>query len=225
MNIHHIEDVSLINYPDHVASVIYTKGCSLECPYCYNPNLVSTSNILSLTIPHFVVMKRLAKNKTLINGVVITGGEPTIHPGLPYLLAEIDTMELDIKLDTNGTRPELLKKVMLLVDYVAMDVKSDERGYKWLGLEETHFTNILDSIKIIMESGKDYEFRCTAVEPFLTEETAWRIGEMVEGAKRFYIQKPRLESILDPTFPMCPTENLKSIEDVLLSYVAEVFIR
>jgi pyruvate formate lyase activating enzyme len=166
-------------------------------------------------------MKRLKEND-LIDGVVVTGGEPLLHGGLPFDLAAIDNIGLDIKLDTNGTLPQELKNTLPLLDYIAMDVKSDKHGYKLLGGD---YDAVAESVKIVMDSGIDYEFRCTAVEPFLSEQTAWEIGEMVSGAKRFYIQKPRLEKVLYPLYPMEPTEDLDEIASVLESYVAEVFIR
>ena len=229
-----ILDVSLTDFPEHVASVLFYERCNMRCPYCHNPELVNVPQTRTIYHPELLknvpqpypiktIIDRLEANQ-LIDGVVLTGGEPLLSAILPYDVATMKWLDLDIKLDTNGTAPNLLQNMFPLLDYIAMDVKTAERMYRFLGWDDTEA--IRQSIRIIMKSGIDYEFRCTAVEPFLTEETAWEIGEMVEGAKRFYIQKPRLNGkILDPTYPMGPTENLKCIEDVLNSYVAEVFIR
>jgi len=218
--IRHIEDVSLVDYPEHVASVLFYENCNLRCPYCHNPELLSPGNGL-----YFMdVLKKLKENR-LIDGVVFTGGEPLLTNGLAYDLAQIDALGLDIKLDTNGLLTSKLKNVFILLDYIAMDIKSDKWGYKHLGATDLDFTMVQASIKAIMDSGIDYEFRCTAVDPFLTERSTDSIGKLVEGAKLFYIQQPNLVHVLNPAFSMRPTENLIKIKDILSSYVNEVIIR
>jgi len=222
MKIRKIEPITLLDYPDKVASVVFVEGCNLRCPYCFNWRLLEPGTDY---IEQSDLFESLEKYKPFIDAVVITGGEPTLQPDLPQFLTRVKEMDLLAKTDTNGTNPDMITRILPVIDYIAMDVKSDSAGYSICGADYDMFKNIQKSIKIIMESGKDYEFRCTAIYPFLNDHNVYNIGRMVEGAKLFILQKARLESVLNPQFPMRAIENLKFYEDILNSYVQEVRIR
>ena len=176
-----------------------------------------------MTNEYFLEM--LEQKKQFYGAVGFTGGEPTLDPDLPMMLHCIKRVDTSIKtkIDTNGTNPDIIGDIMWDIDYIAMDVKSDREGYKLLG--NPNFDNILRFIELLLMDEIDYEFRITAVYPFVNEINIVNIGSMIEGAKMVYIQKPRLDDVLDPMFPMSQTENLKYLADVLFSYVKEVFIR
>jgi pyruvate formate lyase activating enzyme len=210
-------DTSLIDYPGKIASVVFTCGCNLYCPYCHNPDLVEKINTK-------MVLMQISKNK-LIEGVVITGGEPTIHDTrlLDFILS-LKTFGLSVKLDTNGMRPDILSQALDLVDYVAMDVKTVPLLYYKLGGDPY---NISHSINLIMDRAKDYEFRTTAMYPFVSEENIKCIGHWIIGAKRYVIQEARMDKVLDPSFPMTPLsrqEIFHLCQDVE-PYVKEVEMR
>ena len=210
MKVVKIEDISTIDYLDHVSSVIYLEGCNLRCPYCYNWRLVIEKND---AIPLKEVYKRLKDNR-FIDSVAITGGEPTIHPELPFFLAELRSRGYKVKLDTNGTNPEMLKNILkdMDVDYIAMDVKTDTFGYDyWFdGISN----KILNSIDIIIGSRVPHEFRCTAVSPFLDKDSLINVLSMIKGEK-LILQEPRLEDVLNPDFPMETFKYLADYKDML----------
>ncbi len=222
MKIRKIEPISLLDYPDEIASVIFVEGCNLHCPYCFNWRLLEPDTDY---IGQSNLIESLEKHQLFIDAAVITGGEPTLQSDLSDALTQIKGLGLLTKVDTNGTNPDMIVRILSVVDYIAMDVKSDFSGYSICGADDEMFKDIQKSIKSIMESGKDYEFRCTAVYPFLNEKNIYNIGKMVEGAKLFIFQKARLENVLNPQFPMKAIENLKFYQDILSSYVQEVRIR
>jgi len=177
--------VSLIDYPEKVSTLIFTYGCNLRCPYCHNPELVlkrykkHLQNIKECDIIEFI--KKKNANKKWIDGISICGGEPTIQNDLINFCKKIkDELGIKIKIDTNGTNPTVLKKLIdnKLVDYIAMDVKVDllkDKKYK-------------KSVELVKEM-KDYEFRLTVVPKLITEENIEKIIENFKNAKRFYLQK------------------------------------
>jgi pyruvate formate lyase activating enzyme len=165
--------------------------------------------------------------KPFIDGVVITGGEPTIYPDLPILVDAIKKEGLKVKLDTNGTNPDMIKELLPKLDYIAMDVKSDPSGYVKLGFPIDNIGEIMKSILIIMSkySNVPYEFRITAVDPFLTKENYSTIGVMIMGAKKFFIQRARMANVLDPNFKQSAIEDLEWYRERFKCYADEVVIR
>jgi len=222
MKIRKIEPITLLDYPDKIASVIFVEGCNLHCPYCYNWTLLESS---ADCVKQSDIFESLDEYKLFIDAVAVTGGEPTLQPDLSQFFAKVKEMGLLAKTDTNGTNPDMITRILPVIDYIAMDVKSNFSGYSICGADYEMFKKIQKSIKIIMESGKDYEFRCTAVYPFLNDYNVYDIGRMVDGAKLFIFQKAILKDVLNPQFPMKAIESFKLYEDVLNSYVQEVRIR
>ncbi len=215
MKIGGLEKFSLIDYPDHVAAVVFTVGCTFRCPFCYNPALINPmlvpkygkSENRSLSDQNFEqgqfslieedgLFHFLETRVGKLDGVVVTGGEPTMHSDLPAFLLKIKNLGFHVKLDTNGSNPEMLKKVLSekLVDYLAMDIKSDKSGYeKSVGLN-VDFGKIEESVKIIKESGLPYEFRTTCVPGFIDGNAVIEMGKMIQGAMAWYLQRFKSDS-------------------------------
>lgn len=227
MKIGGFEKSTLIDYPDKIACMIYTIGCNFHCPYCHNPELVNeTAEEISLDS----IMRFLRKRTKLLDGVVITGGEPTMHEDLPKVMYRIKKMGYLIKLDTNGTRPATIRNLIdrKLVDYIAMDIKSPLEKYSNTVARPVFSDTIKQSIKILMSSPIEYEFRTTVVKSLLSPEDMENIGKEIKGAKRYYLQKYNDRKILNPQFKNKVTytdEEFKKFKKKLLKYVKICEIR
>ncbi len=188
---------SFIDYPGHLASVVFTKGCNFKCGFCHNPELVLPNlmeqniNIEIDSINHF-----LNKNKKMIDAIVITGGEPTIHDDLEDFIVNFKNIGFKIKLDTNGTNPKQIKNLLdkNLLSYVAMDIKTSNNINKYsdicgVKLSEATMNNIELSVDLIKNSNIDYEFRTTLVKEFHTLNDFKEIAKWIKGTKKFTLQK------------------------------------
>ena len=183
-----IQNTTLLDYPEKVAATVFLGGCNFRCPFCHNADIVlnPTDNYEMSEL-----MTLLKKRKNVLDGVCVTGGEPTLNDDLPELLYRIKEMGYSVKLDTNGTSPAMLERLYdgNLIDYVAMDIKSSAKGYaKAVGIAGYDITPIISSISMIMESTKKYEFRTTLVKGIHTLEDMSGIGELIRGAKAYYLQ-------------------------------------
>jgi pyruvate formate lyase activating enzyme len=204
MKIGGLEKLSLIDYPGELSAVVFTIGCTFRCPFCYNPMLVlSKADRSGNTLPQG---KGTEKDHTLLSedglflflksrqgkldAVVITGGEPTLHPDLPEFIERIKALGFKIKLDSNGTNPEMLKKFIAdkAIDYIAMDLKAAPADYPRTTGTKFDFEKIRQSVKIIMSSGLPYEFRTTCVPGFIDEKAMNKMGEIIKGADKWYLQ-------------------------------------
>ena len=218
------QKTSLIDYPDRVASVLFTAGCNLRCPYCHNGELVQ-----GYTGPFHEeedILEDLLVRKRYVDSVVVSGGEPTLDPGLPAFLEMLRGHEFNVKLDTNGLKPDALRECMPFLDYIAMDIKTSLENYTSLGTEDTAL--ILKSINIIKECELDYEFRCTAVPGFVETETVQKMGEMVRGAKKFVFQQYKPEKTLDPKYfevKAYSEERIQEFARVMDDFVDKVVLR
>ncbi len=193
MKIGGLEKLTLIDYPQKLACTLFISGCNFRCPWCYSPELVLPAKIKNHPeIEKSQVLEFLKKRKSKIEGVVVCGGEPTAEKHLPKLLSEIKEMGFLIKLDTNGSFPDALKNILeeKLVDYIAMDIKAPllKKRYKEATGVFDDVEKIKKSIKIIKESGVDYEFRTTLVRDIHKKEDIERIAKSISGAKRYYLQ-------------------------------------
>lgn len=179
---------TLIDYPGHVAAVVFTQGCNFRCRYCHNPELVYP-HLLQESMPKEDVLSFLRKRKGSLEGVVITGGEPTMHLGLMDFMAEIKSLGYKIKLDTNGTKPEVLQEAIerQLVDFVAMDLKAPLEKYSLITGVEFDPKIIQRSMDMIVASGLPYEFRTTYDKEVLTEEDIQALSNSVQG-KNYRVQ-------------------------------------
>lgn len=194
-------ETSFLDWPGKLASVVFTGGCNFRCPFCHNSDLV-LSHTKMPSIPNQHVMATLRRFKKWVNRVVVTGGEPTLQPGLPHFLQSLKENGFLIKLDTNGSNPELLKVLAGkgLIDYVAMDVKGPLARYdRWCGVN-VDIGKIEESIKFLLEGSIDYEFRMTLV-PFLhREQDAYDVAEEIRPARRFVVQTFIPRNTLNPAY-------------------------
>ena len=195
---------SMIDFPGLISSVIFTSGCNFVCPYCHNPDLAAGRLPEGADpIDEEEVFAFLKKRQGLIDGVVITGGEPTLQPDLERVITRIRALGFKVKLDTNGSRPETVEALLDkgLLDFVAMDIKSDLDGYRLAAGERFDTKMVRKSVRIIMAKAPAYEFRTTCVKPLLTKEKMADIGEMIEGAKNYILQPcSKGVSMLNPHF-------------------------
>ncbi|MDO9509781.1 MAG: anaerobic ribonucleoside-triphosphate reductase activating protein [Candidatus Magasanikbacteria bacterium] len=190
MKIGGLQKFSMIDYPDKVACIVFTQGCNFRCSYCHNPELVEPKLFVEpITEEYFFdfLKERLGK----LDAVVITGGEPTLQYDLIEFIKKIRDLGFLIKLDSNGTNPEMLKEIIdqKLVSYIAMDIKAPLNKYEKITGIAIDKEKIKKSIYWIMNSGIDYEFRTTLVKNLLSLEDLMEIGEEIKGAKKYYLQK------------------------------------
>jgi pyruvate formate lyase activating enzyme len=218
------QKTSLIDYPNRVASVLFTAGCNLRCPYCHNGGLVH--DYIAPFIEEEEVVRVLLERKQYVDSIVVTGGEPTMNLELPIFLSKLMEHGFNVKLDTNGLNPDMLRECLPYVDYIAMDVKTSLVMYEFLGAKDV--SPILESINLIMVSGIDYEFRCTVVPGFVDEDTIPRMGEMVKGARKFVFQQFRPENTLNPVYYKVKPyadEMIRRLARIIECYVDMVILR
>ena len=191
-----LQKISLIDYPHKVASVLFTPGCNLRCPFCHNWRIAVDPK------PPFlqegVALRILESRRKYVDAVVITGGEPTMHKELPKFLEKLKRKNFLVKLDTNGFYPDVLEECLQYVDYVAMDVKTCLEKYPLLGAKNT--AGLMRTVEILKTGKVPYEFRTTAVPEFVTAEDVKCIGEIVRGAKIHAFQQFAPEDTLDKKF-------------------------
>ena len=193
---------SFIDYPGKVSCVLFLSGCNFECPYCHNPELIKGKASCSTLADEKVHFDYLDKRKSFLDGVVISGGEPTINKDLPHLCEKIKQMGYSVKLDTNGSRPQELKRLIDdgLVDYIAMDIKTEPFHYTSLVKSDCHPDNLIKSILVIMESTLGYEFRTTCVKPLVNAQMIENIAKIIEGAELYALQTFNNTKVLNPDF-------------------------
>ena len=222
------EKFTLVDYPGKIACVVYTIGCNFHCPYCHNPELVNET--VETRIPENEVFDFLDTRKGMLEGVVITGGEPTMHDDLPRVIKEMKDRGFLVKLDSNGTRPSMLRDLLRegLVDYVAMDIKSPLALYGQTVARPVDTEAIQESIDILMNSPVEYEFRTTVVKGILSKEDLLQIGKEIKGAKRYFLQKFIPTKILNPQLKRKVSYSdaeMKEFQTMLNDYVDYCAIR
>jgi len=219
-----LQKTSLIDFPDRIATVLFTSGCNLRCPYCHNWRLVLGQREPTLT--EDTVLEVLDSRKRHIDAVVVTGGEPTMHSDLPHFLKKLKEQGFAVKLDTNGFFPRILERCLPYVDYIALDVKTSPEKYRFLGAGDLR--DYLDSVDMLRRGKVDYEFRSTVVPGFVDEADIPRIGELVKGAKRLALQQFVPGDTLNKAFNNVkpyPPSIIAHFAEVLEKYVEEVILR
>ncbi|MCW4022778.1 MAG: anaerobic ribonucleoside-triphosphate reductase activating protein [Candidatus Bathyarchaeota archaeon] len=208
MDVKGFVDLSFVDWDGKVSSVLFLPNCNFRCPFCHNVNLVLNPESIE-TIPFEYINEQLKNQKGWIDGVCITGGEPTLHSDLPDLIPKIKQMGFLVKLDTNGTNPDTLKELLdkKLLDYVAMDVKAPltvEKYSKAIGVNAKKLLEkVKQSISLLMNSDTDYEFRTTVVPTLHDPDDIKQICHSLEGCKKYVLQKFDVnigQRVLDPTF-------------------------
>lgn len=221
-----IDKFSLLDYDENVSVVIFAPTCNYRCPFCHNGDSVLGSNF---SIPFEDILSFLKSRVGLIDAVVVSGGEPTLMNDLEEKIEKIKELGFKIKLDTNGTNPDVLNKLLRknLINYVAMDIKNSEDKYaETAGVANPLMDKIKQSISIIMNSGIDYEFRTTLVAEYHTKESIEKMGELIKGAKKLFLQKfVDREGVIKKG--LHPVEEVwaSSYKDILSNYVSKVELR
>ena len=219
-----LQKTSLADFPDHVASVLFTPGCNLRCPFCHNWRIVLDPK------PPFLneedAMKILKERKPFVDSVVVTGGEPTIHKELPEFLRKLKTHGFAVKLDTNGLDSKMLEKCLPYVDYVAVDVKTGIQKYAKLGAMDA--SGLARTIEMLKNGKVEYEFRTTVVPGFVDERDMHEICELVKGAKVFALQQFVPEDTLAKdwsTVKPYPLQIISAFAEEAKEYVESIIFR
>ena len=199
-----IQKLTLIDFPGKIACTVFTVGCSFRCGFCHNPELVLPEKFPKPNEMEKEFFEHLEKRKGKLEGVCITGGEPTIQPDIIEFIKKIKDLGFAVKLDSNGTQPKVLEKIIKekLVDYIAMDIKSSPEGYELATGTRVDISAIKKSVTMIMAGGIAYEFRTTVVPGLHSEQDFVEIAKWIKGAEFYYLQEYRELSILDEKLKM-----------------------
>lgn len=222
-----LQKSTLQDYPDKIACIIFTKGCNFKCGYCHNPELFDSK---SPTIELSEILDFLKTRVNKLDGVVITGGEPTLHQDLPKFIKEIKNLGFCVKLDTNGTNYTMLKTLIneKLIDYVAMDIKSPIEKYNKITNSKVDINEVKKSIELLKSDVIDYEFRTTIVKSQLNIDDFKIIAQEIKGAKKYFLQKFEPSKTLDKNFMQEKSYNddeLKPFIELLKKEIEYVEIR
>lgn len=214
--------LTLLDYPENVACIIWTRGCNFRCPFCQNSELIRMTKDEG-NIKEEDVLSYLEKRKGILDGIVISGGEPTMQKGLYEFIKKVKTIGLKVKLDTNGFNPKVLKKLIddSLLDYVAVDIKNDLDHYdKICGLNKITLDNLLETIKILENSHILYEFRTTVMKNYHNEQRIENILSLIGKNANYYLQNFKdSEYVLDKTLESFSNDELMHIyNDLKLKY-------
>ena len=228
MNIGGLQKLTLIDYPGKIAATVFLVGCNFRCPYCHNPELVNPE-LVEGQIKESDFWKFLDERTELLDGICITGGEPTIHLDLPKFIQNIKKRGFVVKLDTNGSNPEMLESLIKddLVDFIAMDIKTSALKYNKVRAKNK-ISEVRKSINIIKDSGKDYEFRTTVVPGIVDEKDIEEMAQWLKGAKKIALQQFRPEKVLNPSFKDTKpysVQNLQRMVKILESHIDVVELR
>lgn len=228
MIIQGMQKLTLLDYPQKVACIIFCGGCNFRCPFCHNASLVIDKQGVG-SISEDEVLEFLKKRQGLLDGVVITGGEPLLQPDLEQFIRKIKDLGYLVKLDTNGYQPEKLADLIRceILDYIAMDIKNSKEKYSLTAGVNIDITKIEESVRIIMNSNVDYEFRTTVVQELHSEDDFTTISSWISGAKNYYLQRftdgPNL--IKQGCFTPPTNESLMKYKGILEPFVENIQIR
>jgi pyruvate formate lyase activating enzyme len=225
-----LQKTCLIDFEPYISAVVFLGGCNFRCGYCHNPELVLNSNNIE-EISEEDFFSFLDERRKWLDGVCISGGEPTIHKDLIQFINKIKEKGLLVKLDTNGYNSDLIKKLieLKLIDYIAMDIKTKLENYNEFCGVKVDISKIKESISIIKNCGIDYEFRTTAIPLFVTNEDIVSIGKFLKGSKKYVIQNfsPR-EDMIEARFKNVrpyKKEELEKMKDSVKGFFDEVIVK
>lgn len=228
MRIHGLTKLTVVDYPSKVACIVFTGSCNFRCPYCQNGGLV-LSPWLYPEIGEEEVFSFLARRRGILDGVVISGGEPTINRDLPEFIRKIKDLGYLVKLDTNGTNPDMLRHLVEdgLLDYVAMDIKNSLEMYgNTIGIDNFDTGPIEESIKYLLSGVVDYEFRTTVTQQHHSDESFKQIASMCAGARRYYLQNyVASENTIEKYCSPCSRKQLDSYIGILKNHIRNVQLR
>ncbi len=233
-----LQKLTLIDYPGRLAATVFLYGCNFRCPWCYAPHLVlpanrqKQKNLEEISQKDF--LNFLKERKTLLDGLVICGGEPTVNPDLPQFIKKIKKLSYLVKLDTNGSNPDMLKELVKkekpLLDYLAMDIKAPlkKKKYQEAVQIKVDLDKIKKSIEIVKHCGIDYEFRTTFVPGLHTKEDIIEIAKEIAPAKKYYLQNFRAEHTIEADFEKrkpYPLEDLLEIQKIISPFFETCQVR
>jgi len=200
---------SLCDFPSRSAAVVFTQGCNFRCPFCHNGGLLAMTDGL---IPDAEVLDRLARRRDLLQGVVVSGGEPCLQPDLAAFCASVKALGLAVKLDTNGSRPSVLRELLArhLVDYVAMDVKAPPHLYAKVAGVDVGWGVIEESIRVLAASGVPHQFRTTVVKALLNDDDVEEIASLLPAGDRLVRQEFRPDLARDPSLRIVAVAEIKT---------------
>ena len=228
MHIHGLQKMSMVDFPGKIAATVFTGGCNLRCPFCHNALLVTRLNESPL-LEEAEVLKFLHSRRGLLDGVVLTGGEPLLQKDATDFLAKVRDMGFAIKLDTNGCYPQALSRILEqnLVDYVAMDIKNCRDKYGLTaGLPNFDIASVEESVELLMSGNTDYEFRTTVVKELHTISDIENIGRWIRGAKRYFLQNfEDSGNLISQGYHGFTEEEIRSMADHVSQYVEHVGVR
>lgn len=233
MQIVGINTLTLIDFPKHTACIIFTAGCNFRCGFCYNADFVLPEKLQKYQnnlIPEEAFFNFLKTRKGLLDGVVISGGEPTLQPDLIPFMQKIRAQNFLVKLDTNGSNPEVLEKIFAekLIDFIAMDLKTAPEKYSEIVGVSVDLKQIEKSRDLILQSGIDYEFRTTLIKEIHTPEVLAKMAEFLQGAQKYALQNFEKKTILNPDFlqysPFSPTE-FSNVTNIFKNKIKKVILR
>lgn len=226
MRIGGLTKLTLLDYPGLVAATVFFTGCELRCPFCHNRPLVLPRG--EPTLEPRAVLDFLERRRGRLDGVCLSGGEPTLQPGLPDLIREIRALGFSVKLDTNGSRPQVLRDLLDqgLLDYVAMDIKNAPGEYQKTCGGADVAEQVAESVKILRNSGIPYEFRTTVVKPLHSAETMKALGQWLSGTEAYFIQNFRdTGDLVGHGLSPFSEEELQQLLSAVLPYLPNARIR
>jgi pyruvate formate lyase activating enzyme len=229
-----VQKFTMLDYPDKIAAIVFTPGCNMRCGFCHNKEFVLPEEIKELQpsfIPQQAILNFLKNRKGKLDGLVISGGEPTVQPDLKDFIKEVRKMGFLVKLDTNGNLSDILKDLVneKLVDYVAMDVKTTLENYTDLVGDMANPDEMSKSINFLKQGSVSYEFRTTIIDGIHPIDIIKKMAKLLEGSDKLYLQKFRPETTLDPKFQTKKPVSDKQIKEFIKIFekknIKEVDIR
>ena len=223
-----LQKLTLLDFPGKMAATVFTGGCNFRCPFCHNGSLVIPERF-GETLPEEEFFAFLNKRRGILEGVCVSGGEPTLYPDLPEFIKKIRSLGFLVKLDTNGSRPDLLEKLIDegLADYVAMDIKSSREGYsRAVGIEDFDTSDIEKSVEILKKCKVDFEFRITVVKELHSAEDFEQIGQWLRGDSKIFLQT-FIDSgdLIGSGYSAHSEEDMKRFVEILKKYMPNAALR
>lgn len=228
VKVHGFNKLTLLDYPGRLACTVFLGHCNFRCPFCHNAGLVLNPEDEPV-IPIEEILGTLKKRKGILDGVCITGGEPTVHKKLPEFVQQIKKLDYSVKLDTNGTNPQMVREMVKagLLDYVAMDIKNSPDKYgETAGIARVDLEAVNETVEFLKSGKVDYEFRTTVTRELHKKEDFLKIRKWLSGSRRYFLQAYKeSEQVIHPVYSSYSREQLENFRQLLLEEISQVEIR